>query len=96
MIQIGRPIEIICGKCHTKNIIETSELGEPETDTENRSMGEETEYEWLYEFDCSKCNNHIHLNIRAFEYPTGFLNFTDNDCKGGDFDSIPDITLDVE
>jgi hypothetical protein len=74
-IEIKNQVEIVCKNCRTINFVTPTDLGNPEIDSEERSMGSEKEYLWENDFHCKKCNNEIHLVIRAFEYPVGFLNY---------------------
>ena len=67
MIEIKKEIEIACKNCRTMNIVRPTDIGEPEIDSEERSMGSEKEYLWEKEFNCKKCNNEIRLVIRAFD-----------------------------
>lgn len=93
MIEIKEPIEIACKNCRTINIVTPSDLDAPEIDSEERSMGSEKEYLWESEFNCKKCNNEIRLIIRAFEYPIGFLNYSDSECFGGLVQSEPQVVI---
>lgn len=82
-VEIKKDIEVVCKNCRTVNVVKPSELDNPEIDSEERSMGAEKEYLWEKEINCKKCNNEIRLVIRAFEYPIGFLNYSDSECFGG-------------
>ena len=89
-------IEVKCRKCGTINTIKSSDFDEPDRVSEERSMGTEISYYWNYEFECSNCNNHTTVEISAYEYPMGFLNFADKESTGGDVVNEPLIVIDDE
>jgi hypothetical protein len=79
MIRIKTQIELECKKCSSIINIEADELGDPEQNVSERSMGDEIEYYWIHEINCKKCNNAIQATFMAYEYPIGILNY--NDCE---------------
>lgn len=93
---IKQAVEVTCAQCNTLNNILPADIDQPEKSMESRSMGVETEYHWDHEFNCSHCDSRIQFEISAFEYPPGFLNFTDSNCKGGSFIHKPIAGIDAE
>lgn len=90
---IENNIEIKCLKCGTVNVIEPSDFEDIDRISEDRSMGIEISVYWKHEIECSKCHNHIVVEISAFEYPLGFLNFVDKESTGGEVINEPKIVL---
>jgi len=55
-------------------------------------MGQQNNYELLYEFNCSNCNSEIELNFDATEYPLDVLSYVINNTKGASCSNEPFIT----
>ena len=81
---------IQCDKCGTVHIIDKDSL-DIDTYSYERNMGDEVEYNFVGETDCDKCGCNLKYSVRAYEYPVGALNYTDNECEGGHFLQSPEI-----
>jgi hypothetical protein len=55
-------------------------------------MGQQNNYELLYEFDCENCSSEIELNFDATEYPLDVLSYVIDNTKGATCSSEPYIT----
>lgn len=92
MMQVSKNFYIKCKTCGCVTEVEADSL-EYDTSTYERSMGEETEYNFYGEICCEKCRTWIAFNIRGYEYPVGAFNFSDYDCNGGEFVSEPAVEM---
>lgn len=79
---ITRGTKVKCKKCGKLHNINPDDFNEPETTSDERSMGYETQYTWEYEFACDKCDNELKLIIEGYEYPVGFLNYQEFNSEG--------------
>jgi hypothetical protein len=79
---IDKGAKIKCKKCNKIHDISPEDFGDPETTSDERSMGYETQYTWEYEFSCDKCNNDLKITIEGFEYPEGVLNYQEFNSEG--------------
>ena len=95
-MKLKNDIEIKCRKCGTVNTIESSDFNDPERVSEERSMGPEISLYWNFEGECSNCNNYLTIEVSAYEYPIGFLNFVDKESTGGEVVNEPLIEIDNE
>ncbi len=78
-MKLSKPLLIKCNTCQ--------EIIEVDTDlilvsSYERQMGPETEYEGVVEDFCPNCNNPIYIQILAWEYPIGALNYTRTTSDG--------------
>jgi|WetSurMetagenome_2_1015567.scaffolds.fasta_scaffold199474_2 restriction system protein len=71
-----------CKKCSKLHDISPEEFEGPETSSDERSMGYETQYIWEFEFNCDKCNNDLKITIEGYEYPAGILNYQEFNSEG--------------
>ena len=78
MILISKSL-CICGKCGTKIEIEWDL--EP-TDSYEKDMGINTDYESIEEVVCEECGNVITARLWAIEYPPGTLEDSDVVVEG--------------
>jgi len=92
MIIIGET-KIKCKKCNKHHTIKAEDYDDPETSSDERSMGYETQYIWEIEFNCDKCNNELKITIEGYEYPIGILNFQEVSSEGCSI--IEEPTLEV-
>lgn len=74
--------KVKCKKCNKLHDISPEDFDEPETTSDERSMGYETQYIWEYEFNCDKCNNELKITIEGYEYPVGILNYQEFNVEG--------------
>lgn len=74
--------KVKCKKCNKLHDISPEDFDEPETTSDERSMGYETQYTWEYEFNCDKCNNELKIIIEGYEYPVGILNYQEFNVEG--------------
>lgn len=88
--EISKEIVIKCDKCGKINIIDKNDF-DVKTFSCERQMGPEVTHEFSAESSCSECDNVFSCVVRAYEYPIGALNYTDNDCDGGIFIEEPEI-----
>jgi len=75
-------IKVKCKKCNKLYNINPEDFDGPETTSDERSMGYETQYIWEYEFICDKCKNELKITVEGFEYPTGILNYQEFNVEG--------------
>ncbi len=95
MMRISENFYIKCNECGHVTLVETENL-ECDTSMSERAMGEEIEYNFYGEICCEKCNTWIDISIRGYEYPVGAFNFSDSDCKGGEFVEEPTLEIEYE
>lgn len=79
---ITQETEVKCKKCNKLHSISPEDFGYPETTSDERSMGYETQYIWECEFNCDKCNNDLKITIEGYEYPIGILNYQEFNAEG--------------
>lgn len=80
---ISKGAKIKCKKCFTQYYISPEDFDIPETVSDERNMGYETQYIWEFETICDKCKNKMHIILEGYEYPEGIFNyeeFTTNGC----------------
>ena len=82
MIIIAKGNEIRCKKCSKLYKISPDDFGKPKTNSDERSMGYETQYIWKYEFNCDQCENELKITIEVYEYPIGILNYKEFHAEG--------------
>jgi restriction system protein len=75
-------IKVKCKKCHKLQEISPDDFEEPETNSDERNMGYETQYIWEFEFQCDKCKNELKITIEGYEYPVGILNYQEFNNEG--------------
>lgn len=80
-MRLDRPIIIKCNRC--------GEIVEIDMDfdcvsVEERSMGDESEYEGMLEDVCPCCANEIEIRCSVWEYPLGVVNYHDEKIEGAD------------
>ena len=95
MMTVKNDFYIRCNNCGYVTTVNADSL-EYDTHVYDRPMGEEIEYNFYGEICCEKCHNWISFNIRAYEYPVGAFNFSDNDCHGGEFVEQPTVEIEYE
>jgi len=91
---ISSGVKIKCKKCNKLYDINPEDFGEPDTSSDERNMGYEIQYSWEYEFACEKCDNHIHIYIDGYEYPTGILNYEEFNSEGCSILENPSLEID--
>lgn len=79
---IKQGTKVKCKKCNKLHDISPEDFDEPETTSDERSMGYETQYTWEFEFNCDKCNNELKITIEGYEYPVGILNYQEFNTEG--------------
>jgi hypothetical protein len=82
MITLNKGAKIKCKKCNKLYDITIEDFGEFEETSDERSMGYETQYSWIYEQDCEKCSNSLEMTIDGYEYPSGILNYQEFNVEG--------------
>lgn len=95
MMQVSNDFYIKCKKCNHENLIKTNCL-EYNTSTCERNMGPEIEYNFYGEICCENCNSWIEFNINGYEYPVGAFNYSNFDCKGGEFVIAPSVEIEYD
>lgn len=88
MIYLDEDLYIKCDECGTENTVDANSI-EYEVFSEERNMGESTEYNYFGEICCVECGNKITFSVRGYEYPIGALDYSDEECYGGEFVKIP-------
>ncbi len=91
IIKTGITIE--CKKCNKIYDINPEDFDEPETSSDERSMGYEIQYIWTYELECEDCNNVLKVVIEGYEYPTGILNYEEFNVEGSTIISEPSLEI---
>ena len=91
-INLGQDIIIQCNECREIIIVDKDSV-DVETSSYERPMGDEVEYAFCGECECS-CGNQITFAVYAYEYPVGALNYTRNECSNGEFVIEPGIEVD--
>ncbi len=76
-----KPIVIQCNNCN--EVIEV-DVDLECVSTEERSMGEELQYNGIMEDVCPICGNQIEINLSVWEYPVGAINYYEEQCHGGE------------
>jgi hypothetical protein len=79
---ITQGAEVKCKKCNKLHDINSEDFDDPDTTSDERSMGYETQYTWENEFNCDKCNNELKITIEGYEYPVGILNYQEFSTEG--------------
>lgn len=79
---ISSGVKIKCKKCSKLYHISPEDFGEPDTSSDERSMGYEIQSTWEYELICDRCSNNLHVTIDGFEYPVGILNYEECSSEG--------------
>lgn len=79
---IVSPPELKCKKCFTINVPNVDEFEDPSTSSSERNMGEEREFTWELEMECSKCKSPLSITISGWEYPVGILNYQETKATG--------------
>lgn len=74
--------KVKCKKCNKLHDISPEKFEGPETSSDERSMGYETQYIWEFESNCDKCNNELKITIEGYEYPAGILNYQEFSSEG--------------
>ncbi|SDM42853.1 Restriction endonuclease [Paenibacillus sp. OK060] len=91
-MNLANDVIITCGSCD--NIIRLGKNQfECETETYERSMGGEIQYEFYTNVDCPGCSNEISINISGWEYPVGAFNYEEADISGGRYLQAPELAV---
>jgi len=72
-------VNVICLECKSKYSLP---ILEPVTEKEQRSLGYEYEHTWNSNIKCDKCGDEIKIEVIAYEYPKGFLNYEETNGEG--------------
>lgn len=85
---------IQCLKCGKIRQVSKEDFVE-ETDSEERSMGLEIHYNWIFDSDCeySNCAHPIRVELDAWEYPLGIVNYHEKRIDGAFFIESPNIEV---
>lgn len=94
-MHVNNDFYIKCANCGHVTQVEADSL-ECDTMSYERPMGEEIEYNFYGEICCERCRTWISFNIRGYEYPVGAFDFSDFDCRGGDFVNEPIVEIEYE
>ena len=79
----NKTINLKCNECGHVLQIKTSALNVTEEILDpDRQMGQEYEYDFKGDFQCSKCRNDMQVCIKGFEYPKGAYNSQDEETHG--------------
>ena len=93
---ITKPPVIKCKKCGKIHQTEIGAFGEPETSSDERNMGYETQYTWELEFPCDKCQNDMKVIVEGWEYPSGIYNYDEFTSEGCIFVDKPVLEISLE
>lgn len=79
-MKLKKPLQLRCNNC--------SEVFEADVDfecvsTNERNMGLEIDYEGICDFPCPNCGKDIFVQIEAYEYPPGVVNYVGNTVVDG-------------
>lgn len=85
--------KIKCKKCHKIHDIFPEDIDEPETNSDERSMGYEIQYIWENEFICDRCKNILKITIEGYEYPVGILNYQEFSTEGCSIIDEPSLEI---
>jgi hypothetical protein len=83
-----------CNKTHQVDI-ECFDLEYDCVDSSERQMGEENQYEAMYEFECPTCDNKIMGTFSIWEYPVGVINYTEVVLDGATVISACRLDIDL-
>lgn len=86
------PLIIRCDVCGSEYSIDGDSLDE-ECYAYERNMGAEIEHDFFGECACDSCRNYMKYTIRAFEYPEGALNYTDEESNGCEILEVPETVV---
>jgi restriction system protein len=95
-MKIDKGAKIKCKKCNKLYYISPEDFDEPDTTSDERSMGYEIQYTWDYEFNCDKCKNELKITIEAYEYPVGILNYQEINAEGCNIIDEPSLEINNE
>lgn len=75
-MQVTGQFNIICNKCNNNHIFSPIEVDFEAKYGSERSMGQETGWEWDHEFTCNieDCAQEIEIEYQVWEYPIGGFN----------------------
>lgn len=85
---------LTCCNCHKE--FDAPEDLEVETSSEERNMGAQIGYTWVYEDECPKCHNQYGFEINAWEYPIGILDYDELEKNGVEVEYDVDIVQESE
>ncbi len=83
-----------CCKCGAEFEVPTDL--DAETYSEERNMGAQIGYLWVYEDECQNCQNPYSFEINAWEYPIGILDSEDSKSEGVELDYEVDVAQEPE
>lgn len=94
LMEIGLAGNLIirCDECGSEYCVDIDSLDEYSYVYE-RNMGAEIEHDFIGKFRCELCNNNMRFLIKAFEYPEGALNYTDEECNGCELLETPEVVV---
>ncbi|KUO78953.1 MAG: hypothetical protein APF81_22145 [Desulfosporosinus sp. BRH_c37] len=91
-LELTGKIIVRCDECDTDCEIDVDSLDE-ETYAYERNMGAEIEHDYIGECTCKFCGNNMRFTIKAFEYPEGALNYTDEESDGCELIETPEVVV---
>ncbi|MGI3098920.1 restriction endonuclease [Vibrio diabolicus] len=87
-------IEASCDECGSvyKVPVKDFEVDCYDSSYSENGMGQQNDYQLLYQFDCTRCGNDISLDFDVTEYPVDFLSYVINNSSGADCNGEPYFT----
>ncbi|TDA64177.1 hypothetical protein E0765_05555 [Sulfuricurvum sp. IAE1] len=73
-----------CSNCGAKHYLRPDDFYFESESGSERGMGTETQYVAEFDEPCHKCANPIDLKFYVWEYPTGVINYTDEESSGAE------------
>jgi hypothetical protein len=75
-IKLDYNVDVSCMNCST--IMKLDITKEDFTvHREERSLGYEYDYEYIKHLKCTRCDDEIVVGLRVYEYPRGFINYSE-------------------
>lgn len=84
-------ISYSCNDCDFSGIVSVDDFEMECVGTDERQMGPELCYELVHELNCFGCNSELLLKFYVYEYPTGTLNYIDNQSSGVATSGVPEF-----
>ncbi|MCE7535620.1 hypothetical protein [Aliivibrio fischeri] len=80
-----------CSNCDSEHELNEEDIYFEATGGSSREMGDETEYSALISEQCSECGALYEIGMKVWEYPTGIINYSDEEANG-----VEDLNVNYE